>query len=101
MFRLLLVVVHIVKIKGVMVDKAENHTPVCTNRNRPKTFLPAFEGMQLKTGHIHVGHGLGRVEPCENIAQLDSVFSHDATRVVFFMETFQSLVAYRSYHIKP
>ncbi len=75
--------------------------PVCTNCNRPKTFLPAFERMQLEAGHIDIGDHPDRIEPCQNIAEPFGVFGHDAARVVLFMKALQSLVAYRSYHSEP
>jgi hypothetical protein len=50
--------------------------------------------MQSETGHIHISHNTGRVEPCENIAELPGVFGKNATRVVVFVKAFQSPVAY-------
>jgi hypothetical protein len=57
--------------------------------------------MQPETGHIHVGHCEGRIEPRENIAQLNNVFSDHAARAVVFVKAFQSLVADRPYHPVP
>jgi hypothetical protein len=62
------VVVHIINVEGVTVSKPENHPPVCANRDRPEPFEFALERMQPETGHIHIGHNTGRVEPRENIA---------------------------------
>ena len=79
-------VIHVIDVKGVGVDKAETHPPVCTNRYRPKTFELAFERMQPETGHIHIGHRAGRVQPRENIAELNDVFGENAARVVVFVK---------------
>jgi hypothetical protein len=57
--------------------------------------------MQSETGHIHIGHRPGRVEPRQNIAQLSDVFRIHTTRVVIFMKAFHSLVAYRPNHPEP
>src|ERR1035441_6104202 len=65
--RLLSVVIHIVNVKRVGVGKAENPPPVCSNRDRPKPLELAFERMQPKAWHIHIGHATGSVEPRENI----------------------------------
>jgi hypothetical protein len=70
-------------------------------RHGPKTFHLAFERMQPKTRHIHICHGSGRVEPRENIAQLNHLFSDRAARVVVFVKASQPLVAYGSYHPVP
>jgi hypothetical protein len=50
--------------------------------------------VQPETGHIHISHNTGRVEPRENIAQLPGVFGKNAARVVVFVKASQSLVAY-------
>ena len=76
-------VVDIINIEYVSVGKAKNHPPVCPNSHRPKTFQLAFGRMQPNTGHVHIGHGAGCVEPCEDIAQLYNVLGHHAARVVF------------------
>jgi hypothetical protein len=57
--------------------------------------------MQPQAGHIHIGHGPGRVEPCENIAELLNMLDHHAARVVVFVKAFQPLVAYRGDHPEP
>ncbi len=57
--------------------------------------------MQPETGHIHIGHDAGRIQPRENIAELRDVFGKNAARVVVFMKAFQPLVAYRANHSKP
>jgi hypothetical protein len=54
--------------------------------------------MQPETGHIHIGHDAGGVEPCQNIAELSGVFGKDAPRVVILIEAFQALVADRPNH---
>jgi hypothetical protein len=82
------VVIQIVKVKGVGVDKAENHPPVCTHNYCPKSFEHAFERMQPETGHIHVGYGAGRIEPRQNIAELSDVFGKYTARIVVCMQTF-------------
>jgi len=64
----------------------------------PKTFEPAFERVQPETGHIHVGHDAGRIEPRENIAKLNGMFGKNTPRVVIFMKALQPLVAYRPNH---
>ena len=94
-------VIHIVNVKRVGVGKAEDHPPVCSNRYRPKPLELAFERMQPKAGHIHIGYATSRVEPRENIAHLNDVFGENAARVVVFIEPFQSLVPYRPDHLAP
>ena len=94
-------VVHIINVERVRIDKAKNHAPVCANRYSPKSSELAFERMQVKTGHIHIGDGLGRTEPRENIAQLNDVFSDHTPRVIVFVKAFQSLVSYRPYQLAP
>jgi hypothetical protein len=54
--------------------------------------------MQPETGHIHIGHRAGRIQPRENIAELNDVFGKNAARVDVFMKAFQPLVAYRPDH---
>ena len=54
--------------------------------------------MPPETGHIHVGHDAGRIEPRENIAKLNGVFGKNTSRVVIFMKALQPLVAYRPNH---
>ena len=87
-------VIRVIDVKGVGANKAKNHPPVCAYRYGPKTFELACERMQPETGHIHVSHDAGRVEPRENIAELPGVFGKNAARVVVFVKAFQSLVAY-------
>ena len=79
-------IVQIINVERVAIGKAENHPPVCANSYRPKTFELAFERMQPETRHIHVGRGARRIEPRENIAQLNDVFSHHAALVVLFVK---------------
>jgi hypothetical protein len=95
------VVVHIINVECITVGETENDPPVCSNRYRPKTFVLAFERMQTKTGHIHVGHSVGRVESRENITYLNNVFDNNAARVVVLVKAFQSFVAYRPYQPAP
>ena len=94
-------VVQVINVESIMLGKAKNDPPVCTNRNRPKTFRPALERLQPEAGHIHIGGHPDRIEPCQNIAALIGVFGYDAARVVLFMEALQSLVRYGSYHCEP
>jgi hypothetical protein len=54
--------------------------------------------MQSKTGHIHIGHSPGRVEPRENVAKLLNMLRHHAARVIVCVKAVQSLVAYRANH---
>ncbi len=44
--------------------------------------------MQLETGQIQIGYGLGRVEPGEDIAQLRRMLGRYTARVVVFVKTF-------------
>ena len=88
-------VVHVIYVKGVWVVKAEDNPPVCTNGYSPKPLVLALELMQPETGHVHIGHHAGGVEPCENIAELSGVFGKDAPWVVDFIKAFQTLVADR------
>jgi hypothetical protein len=95
------VVIQIVNVKRVGVGQAKYHPPICANRYRPKSFELTFERMQPKAGHIHIGHTPGRVEPRENIAQLNDVFGNNAAWVVAFMKALQSSVTYRPDHPAP
>jgi hypothetical protein len=94
------VVVHIIDVERIRIDKAENHALVCTNCYCPKALVVAFEWMQPETWQIHIGHRSSRVEPRQNIAQLNDVLCDNAARVVLFMKTFQTLVPYRPDHSK-
>jgi hypothetical protein len=92
------VVVHIIDIEGVRGVKAKNYPPVCTDGYGSKPLVLAFKPVQPETGHIHISHDAGRVEPRENIAELPGVFGKNAAPVVLFMKALQSLVAYRANH---
>jgi hypothetical protein len=95
------VIIHIVNIKGVGVVKAKNDPPVCTNGYSSNPLVLAFELVQPETGHIHISHNAGRVEPRQNIAGFPDVFGNNAARVVVFMKASQALVAYRANHPEP
>jgi hypothetical protein len=43
--------------------------------------------MQSKTRQVYVRHGAGRVEPRENITQLNDVLGQNAARIVVSMKT--------------
>ena len=101
MLKLLTVVVQIIDIDYVGAVKTENDPPIRANCHGPKTLHLAFERMQSETRNIHIRDGLRGVEPRKDIAQLNNMFGDDAARVVIFMKTFQSLVAYRPYRSKP
>jgi hypothetical protein len=57
--------------------------------------------MQPQTGHVHIGHDAGRVEPREYIAELAGVLGENTARVVVFMKALQPLVAYRPNQLSP
>jgi hypothetical protein len=94
-------VVHVINVKRVGIGKAEDHPPVRANRYRLKTLELALERMHPKAGQIHIGCARGRVEPGENIAQLNGVLGNHAARVVVRMKSLQSSVANRSDHHAP
>ncbi len=86
-------VVNIVNVVCTAVRKMENHSPVRANRHGIKPLQFALERMQTETQQIHISDGLGRIEPGENIAQLNNVLGQHAARVIVFVKALQSLVA--------
>jgi hypothetical protein len=94
MFQTPSVVIEIINIVDAVVGKTENHSPVCANGYCPKTLPFAFEWMQRETGHIHIGHNPGRVQPRARISHsFARVRGNHTTWIVVLMETLQSLVA--------
>ncbi len=94
-------VIDIVNVQSIPFDKAEYHPPVRANGNRPKAFQPPLEGMQPETRQVHIRSRTDSIETRENVTQFFHVFADHASRVVFFVETFQSFVADRADQFPP
>ena len=77
-------VIDVIHVLRVAVVKTKDHPPVGANCDRPRAFPITLERMHLEAGHIHIGNDAGRVEPCQNVAQLFNVLSFDAARVAVF-----------------
>lgn len=93
-----LVIIDIINVFSVTFGKPENHSPVGSNGHCPESFHLAFERMQPKTGHVHMGHGWSSVKRSQNIAQLGDMLLVYAARVVMLKKPSQALVANAPYH---
>ncbi len=57
--------------------------------------------MQPEPLQVHIRNRTGSIETRENVTQFFHVFGDHASRVVFFIETFQSFVADRADQFSP
>ena len=57
--------------------------------------------MQPEAWEVHISNTTSRIEARENVTQLIRVFPNNATRIVFFVKAFQSIVADRPDHLVP
>ena len=58
-------VIDIINVLGVALDETENDPPVSPNGHGPKTLHLAFELVQPKTRHVHMGNSWGGVKRCQ------------------------------------
>lgn len=81
-------VIDIVNVHSIPFDKAEYHSPVRANGDRPKAFQLPLEGMQPEPRQVHIRRDTSSIEARKNVTQLFCVFADHASRVVVFVETF-------------
>jgi hypothetical protein len=72
-------VIDIINIERLALGEAENHTPVGTNRYRPKAFQLALERMQPEARQVHISDRTCSIKARENVPQLFGVFPYHAT----------------------
>jgi hypothetical protein len=94
------VVIDIINILCIAIE-AKDHSSVCPNCHRPKTFHLAFQRMQPESRQVHVSNRRGSMKRCQNIPQLFGVFRVYAAWVALFKKPFQSLVADCLYQPEP
>jgi hypothetical protein len=94
-------VIDVVNLQSIPFDKAEYHSPVRANGNGPKAFQLPLEGMQPEPRQVHIRSRTGSIETRENVTQFFRVLADHASRVVVFVETFQSFVADRADQFPP
>jgi len=80
------VVIHPINIESIILDKAENHTPIGANGYSVKALPFTLERMKSKTRQIQVRNGSGCTETRQNVAQFDGIFGHHASRIVIFVK---------------
>jgi hypothetical protein len=68
-------VIDIVNVQSIPFDKAEYHSPVRANRNRPKAFQLSPEGMQPEPWQVHIRSRTGSIETRENVTQFFHVLA--------------------------
>ena len=88
-------VIDVVDILRIAFRKAENHTPVGTNRNRPEASEITLEAMGPESWQIHVCGCTSSIKPRKDVPQLWRVFGDYPARVIILVEAFESLVANR------
>jgi hypothetical protein len=81
--------------------KAKNHPPVGSDGNGPKPFHLALERVEPETWQIQIDGSSGRLQPRENVTELNQVLSDNTARVVVFIEAPQPLVTDRPDHSVP
>ncbi len=94
-------VIDIVNVQSIPAGKTEYHPPVRANGDRPKAFQLTLKGMQPEPRQVHIPSRIGSIETRKNVTQLFRVLADHASRVVVFVETFQSFVADRKNQFPP
>src|SRR3990172_1891048 len=94
------VVVKIIDVQRIVIGKAEHHSPVGANRDRPESFPVALERMEPESRQVHILNLPGSVEPRENVSQLLRVLREHPTWVVVLVKASQSLVTKRLNHLR-
>ncbi len=80
-------IVNQVNIISVAFVKAEDDAPVCPDRNAPKAFKVAFQGMQPETGQVHVFRLARAVQNGKDIFYFLNVIGADAPLVSPFSKS--------------
>jgi hypothetical protein len=86
-------IINQVYIVGVPFVKAEDDAPVCPNRNAPKAFKVAFQGMQPETGQVHVFGPAGLVQNGKDVFYFLNVIGADAFGFPVLEEPFEALMS--------
>jgi len=95
------VVIHVVDIECIWIGKPKNNTPIRADGYSPQSLVFAFECVKPKSGKIHISNRPGSIESREDIAEFFGVLRHDATNIVVFIKTPQTLVPDRSNQLVP
>ena len=86
-------VIQIIDFSRMALNKSKDHSPIGSNRDRHETVQWTLQRVQVKSWKIHILHGTGCIQACEDVSQLHQMFRHNAARVVVLVEAFQPLVA--------
>jgi len=91
-------VVNQVDVKGIWLIEPEDHSPVSSNRNCPKSRQLALESVQSEGRQSHMSNRWRCVQNSQDFAKLLNVLGGDATRVVIFEQAFKAFVTKRTDH---
>lgn len=81
-------VIHKINVTRVAVVKPEDHAVVGPDRDGREPFQVPLEGVQSKTGQVHILGRSSAVEDSQNIFDLFNIIRSDALAVAVFEQPF-------------
>ena len=78
-----LVVIDQINIVDIAFLESEDDAPVCPHGHTPKALEITFQGMEMKTGQVHVFRLCGKVQDGQDILDFLEVIGADAPGLPF------------------